>query len=103
MLARALGRADIRTEDMTRLVNATNDYTPAQVQEVANTILILATQEDRLGEEACRNGRPGHCGPDEQRTACTDTGRISVTRRLVDDALADVEFERKARLGFHVA
>jgi len=103
MLTRALSHVDIRSEDMNHLVNATNDYTPAQVQEVANTVLILATQDDMVCEDTCCNGRSGHCEPDKQSTGCSDAERISVTRRLVDAALTDVEFERKARLGFHAA
>ena len=103
MLTRVLSCADIRPEDMDHLVSSTDEYTPAQIQEVANTILILAAQEDNIGEDACCDGQTGHCGQDGRRTTSIDTGRISVTRRLVDDALADVDFERKTRLGFHVA
>ncbi len=86
LLARLLSRSLIGDGEMAHLIAATTDYTGAQIQELANTIYILAVD----GENAAANGG-GECGP------------ISVDRQLIDRAVNEFRVEKKARLGFHAA
>ena len=89
MLKSLLEKTRIVTEDLDYLVQATKGYTGAQVEEVANTVYILGldTYNNSLGS-----------GQNSAESAC-----ISVTRELLDRALAEVNVERKGRLGFRVA
>ena len=102
MLGRALAGAEIRPEDMNYLVEATNEYTGAQIEELVNTLYILAVQEDAMGAQTCRVGRGGCLDSGEQDTPSAVTGRILLPRSLIDAALEEVHVERKA-IGFHAA
>ena len=68
-------------------IAATTDNTGAQIQELANTIYILAVDD----KKAPVSGGGG------------ENGRISVDRQLIDRAVNEFRVERKARLGFHAA
>jgi hypothetical protein len=85
MFARLLSRSTIREDEMARLIDATAGYTGAQIQELTNTIYILAVGDDNtassLGE---------------------DQSSLTVTRQLIDRAVEEFRVERKAALGFHV-
>jgi hypothetical protein len=87
MLARVLSRAEIDAGDMAHLVSTTEGYTGAQIAELANTVYILAVDD----ENAAVSGGGG------------ESGCISVDRQLIDRAVNEFRVERKARLGFHAA
>lgn len=103
LLQRKLRTAAISTGDLSYLIDATAEYTGAQIEELAKTLYILALGEDnplqpgRPGEAAACPGSPLE-GPSD-----VDPGPISVTRCPINAALQDVNFQRGARLGFHVA
>lgn len=102
MLARALAGAEIRPEDMNYLVEATDEYIGARIEEIVNTLYILGVQADAMAIQTCRDGRGGCLDSGEQDTAAVETGRISVTHSLIDVALEEVHVERKI-IGFHAA
>ena len=87
MLARLLAKAEISATDMDHLVAATVDYTGAQVEELSNTLYIMAVDAN--------NDRAD--GPD------TKPEQIYLDRVLIGAAIEEVRVEREARIGFHVA
>ena len=87
MLSKLLDKAAVSPADMDHLVGTTDDYTPAQLEELANTLYILAVGGDNA----------------HVRATGTPTGQVSVQRPLIDTALAEMQIERKPRLGFHAA
>ncbi len=87
MLQKRLMNAHIAPPDMEYLVEATDGYTGAQLEELSNTLYILAVQSDNA--EA-----------DDQ----PDRGEaVTVDLHLIDLALNDAGIELKRKLGFHVA
>ncbi len=95
LLGKLLAKAGIGPEDMNYLVDATADYTGAQVEELANTLYILGVD----GDNARRSGSVVAVG-----TACGPAPEgISVSRQLIDAALEEMAVERKAKIGFHAA
>jgi len=98
MLRRQLRNARLSPVDMDHLVQATEDYTGAQVEELAHTVYILALARENA---SCR-GETVHRFDDPQ--AEPEAGpNLFVDRHLIDSALGEMHVERKAKLGFHVA
>lgn len=87
LFVKLLSRSSISDEEMAHLIATTADYTGAQIEELANTIYILAVD----GEASAV---PAGCG---------ESGRIPVGRQLIDRAMQEFAVERKGRLGFHAA
>ena len=85
MVARLLEKADVATTDVEHLVAATKDYTGAQIEELVNTVYILAAERyaDVVGGTA----------PD----------RVVVDQPLIAEALEEFRVELKARVGFHAS
>jgi hypothetical protein len=86
MLAMLLEGTRVEPAEMDHLASATKGYTGAQLEEVANTICLLAA-EDGVVELRSDNG-------DEPR------GTFEVTRDLIDRALGEIQVDRKSRMGF---
>jgi DNA polymerase III delta prime subunit len=99
-LGKLLARAVVASADTGYLVEATAEYTGAQIEELANTLYILATQAENVAE--CTPSASD--GKDTGQVQDAVEGRgISITRQLIDAAVAEVQVDRKARLGFHAA
>ena len=82
---------------MDYLVKATDDYTGAQAQELANSTLILALAGDRTGWGSAYN-----TNADFSQSENSDK-KICVDRTLIDSAIAEMSIERKIRIGFHAS
>ena len=87
LLERLLAKAEVSLEDMAHLVSVTDGYTGAQIEELANTLYMLAV-----------NGW----------AAVSDDGdrlppAIAVDRSLILAALKEFGLEPRVRLGFDVA
>ena len=75
---------------MSYLVSCTEDYTGAQLEELANTLYILAVQRDAVGNgDGSGNGDGTPSAP-------------VVTRPLIDEALEEVQAQPGRKLGFRV-
>lgn len=98
LLRRRLRNASICEEDMHYLVEATDEYTGAEIEELSSTLYILAVQEDNPCLQGCSDGEP-----DCQKTANEAAEPISVDRPLIDAALSETRIERRGKLGFNVA
>ena len=98
MLGHELPPARVLPDDLDYLVGATEDYTGAQVEELAHTMYILAsTCQDSLHVvEAPRQ-------PGGDRAEAGAVAGVAIDRQLIDSALEEVHVERRARVGFHVA
>ena len=88
LLAKMLVHATVSAEDMAHLVAATEGYTGAQIEELANTLYILGVQGsgDRSGGD---NGN-GDGAP----------AAVAIDRSLIGLALREVRGESGARMGF---
>ena len=95
LLARLLAKAEVSPEDMSYLVEATREYTGAQVQELANTLYILSADSDNPRCSGSVVAEGAASGPASEG--------ISVSRQLIDAALQEVHVERKTKIGFHAA
>jgi len=93
----ALQEASITDDDMAYLVELTEDYTGAQAQELSNTLFILALDRDRTHGVLECNTEAGL--PDR----IPDGKMVRMDRALIDAAVEEVNVERRARMGFHVA
>ena len=97
LLAKLLDGAAVSDHDMTHLIESTQDYTGAHLEELVNTLYIMAVQSEALRVRGPvslpEDGDPGP--PDEPR--------ICLNRQAIDKALEDVQIQRHGRLGFHVA
>ena len=87
LLKRLLINASVSKADMGYIVQATDGYTGAQLEELSNTLYILAVRDDNAGVENARS----------------EKAPVSLDRSLIDSALAEVHVERKRAMGFHVA
>jgi len=85
MVARLLEKADAATTEIEQLVAATKDYTGAQIEELVNTVYILAAE--RYTEDVAGDAPP----------------RILVDPPLIAAAVDEFRVEMKARVGFRVA
>ncbi len=99
-LVKLLAKAVIHPQDAEYLAEATDGYTGAQIEELTNTLYILAAEAENAwaganvsGEAAGLRGAVGR----------GDGQEISITRQFIDTALAELQVERKTRLGFQVA
>lgn len=104
-LQKLLAKAVIDPQDAEYLVEATDGYTGAQIEECTNTLYILAAEAENTaaGENTVAENQPGDAAGIEAASADGDGHDISITRQLIDAALDELQVERKARLGFHVA
>jgi len=98
MLRRTLRNAETCDEDIEYLVGATDDYTGAQIEELANSVYLLSLEESNTRLK----------GLSRKEGACLDVdddekGSISVDRGLIDSALAEVQVRRKGTMGFCAA
>ncbi|MBE3097812.1 MAG: ATP-binding protein [Planctomycetes bacterium] len=86
MLARLLVKAVVSADDIAHLVSVTDGYTGAQIEELANTLYILAVNrhDDASGDG---DGKPA----------------VVIDRPLIAAALEEFRVELKARVGFHAA
>jgi len=85
MLDRMLRKMDIVPQDLDYLVRATKGYTGAQVEEVVNTMCLLAAEQ--------------FAGPTAPAgSACP---KIKVDRSLISRAMDECRVESKARVGFY--
>jgi ATP-dependent 26S proteasome regulatory subunit len=82
MLAKLLAKANVSPDDLSHLVAATDGYTGAQIEELANTLYILALDSHTHAETTGGNGR------------------VVVTSALIAAALKEVTVERQAKAGF---
>lgn len=87
LLERLLSRAAISKEDLEHLVSATKDYTGAQLEELTNTLYILAV-------ERCSDGPAEGDG---------DSAQVPIDRALINEALGEFRVELGARVGFRTA
>jgi cell division protease FtsH len=87
LLKRLLAKASVSKADMGYIVQATDGYTGAQLEELSNTLYILAVRNDNTGVEKARS----------------DKAPVALDRNLIDSALSEVHVERKRAMGFHVA
>ena len=93
----SLQKASITDDDMAYLVEVTEDYTGAHAQELANTLFILALDRDRRDSTS-------ECDVEADLSDQGHDGKmVCVDRALIDTAVEEVNIERKARMGFHVA
>ena len=98
MLSHELRNACVSPDDLDYLVEATEDYTGAQVEELAHTIYILA-----LAHQGSLHVVEASSHPDSGSTETPVVAEVSIDRQLIDSALDEVHVERRARVGFHVA
>ena len=87
MLVKLLAKADVSDEDLSHLVSATDGYTGAQIEELANTLYILAVEGNGGASD---NGDGKASG-------------LTFGRPLIAAALDEFRVELKARVGFRVA
>jgi len=87
LLKRLLVNASVSKADMGYIVQSTDGYTGAQLEELSNTLYILAVRDDDVGVEKARSQK----------------APIALDRNLIDSALSEVHVERKRSMGFHVA
>ena len=87
LLQRLLAKARVAETELDYLVETTDQYTGAQLEEVANTLYMLALERD--------NGADGADG--------AEAPQPFVDRGLVRAALDDAQIEHKRTLGFHAA
>ena len=87
LFVKLLSRSSIGDGEMAHLISATTDYTGAQIEELTNTIYILAVDDEKAAVSG--GGNEGGC--------------ITVDRQLIDRAVNEFRVERKSRLGFHAA
>ena len=87
LLKRLLANASVSKEDMGYIVQSTDGYTGAQLEELSNTLYILAVRDDNVGVENARSKKT----------------LVTLDRSLIDSALSEVHVERKRSMGFHVA
>ena len=85
LLDKLLARATIAPEEVDRLVNATEGYTGAQVEELTNTLYILAVAKGKGGQ-----GNGDGC----PSVPVIDAG-------IIAEAREEFTVELKARMGFH--
>jgi len=87
LLEKLLLHATISKEDLEHLVSATKDYTGAQLEELANTLYILAL-------ERCGDGPADGDGAPPP---------VPIDRALIKESLGEFRVELGARVGFHTA
>ncbi|MBE3050168.1 AAA family ATPase [Candidatus Bathyarchaeota archaeon] len=86
LIERLLAKARISPEDVSRLVSASDGYTGAQVEELVNTLYILAVN---------RHGYASGNGDGQPS--------VTIDSPLIAAALEEFKVELKARVGFHRA
>ncbi len=95
LLLKLTAKAEVSTEDMNYLVDATRDYTGAQVEELANTLYILGVDGNNARCIGSIVAEGAACGSASEG--------ISVSRQLIDTALEEMCVYRKDKMGFHAA
>lgn len=84
MLQKLLRHVRIQPDDLGHLVDMTQEYTGAQLEELVNTLFIMAVNSE-----------------DEKRTKSPQD--IVIDRSLITHALMEVNFEVKKQMGFQAA
>ncbi|MEI7837201.1 MAG: ATP-binding protein, partial [Planctomycetota bacterium] len=97
MLQKLLAHGAVSDLDIAYLVESTEEYTGAQLEELVNTMYILAVQSDSLRVDTSSAAQVA-AGP-----AGTRQPRIYLDRGTMTKAIDDVKIQRSGRLGFHVA
>lgn len=97
LLQKLLARGAVSDPDMAYLVESTEEYTGAQLEELVNTMYILSVQSDSL-----RVDTPS-ANPAAGETECARQSRVCLDRGIMEKALDEVKVQRTGRLGFHVA
>ena len=87
MLKKLLRHAELASMDFDRLIGETDDYTGAQLEELVNTLYILAIEDASRARKIVE---------DKPATVCIDS-------QLINRAFQECQVERTTRLGFHVA
>jgi hypothetical protein len=87
LLKKLLTNASVPKADMGYIVQATDGYTGAQLEELSNTLYILAVRNDNTSVGKARSNKVP----------------VVLDRGLIDSALSEVHVERKRAMGFHVA
>ena len=87
LLEKLLAHANVTDGDLAYLIEATDEYTGAQLEELANTLYILA-----VGLENDVNAHRG-----------SSSHAVEIGRALISTALAEVQVEHKTPVGFQVA
>ena len=87
LLEKLLLRATISKDDLEHLVSATKDYTGAQLEELTNTLYILAV-------ERCGDGPADGDGAPPP---------VPIDRALINEAIGEFRVELGAHVGFHAA
>ncbi len=95
LLVRLLEKAEVEETDLMYLVEKSKGYTGAQVQELVNTLYILALQRGELDMNIVSLDSV----PDD-RSDVASKPRVSITRNLLDAAMGDFLVEQKSRIGF---
>ena len=87
-LHRLLASANIASGDFNHLVAVSEGYTGAQVEELVNTLYILAVLEDNFSmAQADPSVKPV----------------VPISRQVIEAGLDEFRVERKTKLGFHAA
>ncbi len=87
LLVKLLAKAEVASEDMSYLIASTEDHTGAQLEELANTLYILAVECDASGSG---NGDGAPPTP-------------LVSRQSIDETLEEVQAEAGRRFEFRIA
>ena len=87
LITRLMNKATAEAEDLDHLVATTAGYTGAEIEELVNTIYLMAV--DNNGSTAKLQETQAEC--------------LTVDRKLIDAAASETAFEKKRPLGFHVA
>ena len=101
LIEKLLAKAKVASEDMSYLVSSTEDYTGAQLEELANTLYILAIQQD-AGDPSDADGNDGG-SKDDGCDGVSAPPPLVITRPLIDEALEEVQTEPGRTFGFRVA
>lgn len=97
LLVQLLEKAEVAETDLAYLVEKSKGYTGAQVQELVNTLYLLALQNRGVEANTVVEDIPiaGHAKEPSNPT-------VSITKSLLDAAMDDFQVEQKSRIGFCV-
>ena len=104
LLERLLSRAVISKDNLEHLVSATKDYTGAQLEELTNTLYILAVERYVDGLRSGDGNGDGPAAEAGARIAAEEAADavapMPIGRSLIAAALDEFRVELKARVGF---
>ena len=96
MLTRLLRKAALSAADMDYLVEATEEYTGARIEELANTLYILAVEAENVRPDAGGDAAA-------PQVAASAENIVPINRTLIDTALEEVQVRRTQKIGFDVS